>query len=463
MNSSLSTVALWGCSTVTAWCLLGSCSLVLDLPADCVIDECNGYQCNPAGTGCLGECDSDNDCAPGALCNESARACVFIGCTADSDDLTPWFEGVGNLRDVAAVWNGAELGAAFVTGEGSLVFQRFGLDGEALSSPVVLDDDEAQPARPSLVWTGDVWGISWEAVGPIEDVQRELLRMAVVGRGDRLDLEPKTLWNTTEDLVTGIVEKSVDDVSLVYDRQRDRFAVFWATRTNAANILMMIVERDGRDLDGNDEIPHEAASVVTFSQANSAAPSAVFRGADVYDVAFREEGAGSVSLVLRTVDLEGNRQGTDVNVSQSEGQVSSHDVASISTGLAFGFTVDGAGSQSFRAQLRDDRTFAGSGKLLIDRDFEATADGVVVSRLDGAEYAVVMVAERLQRREVFMARFKDNGASVGVPFSLTELLTREPITPLVAPTTDGYLVLHLENDGDNAGSILGRHWTCDPP
>ncbi len=455
--------ALVGMLAVCAMCAvsLTGCSLVLDLPADCTPDDCNGYQCNPEGTGCLIDCDGDEDCADGFLCNTGRDACVEIGCEP-AGELQVLFPQADDARDVTLLWNGAEMGAVY-PGEGGLEFARIDVNGQPLADPVVLDERGASPQRPSLAWTGDVWAISWEATGLIDGVRRELLRFAVVGVGDRFDVAPVTLWNTTEDQATATIEKSVDTPSIAWDAERERFVIVWSTQVDAADVWMLIVDREGKDLGGNDpdEIPHETAQRVNLTGADSVAPIVNVRSAEVYDVVYRE-GAASVNVLLRTFDRNADRQGGDVNLSATDARIDSHGHVRINTGSVVAFTeVNGERSVSYRAQIKNDRTIAGGTKLPIERDFVSTSDATVAARADGSQYAVVLVGERLERREVYMARFKDNGASIAVPFSLTELQTRAPVHPRVVGTDEGFMVLFQETEGSRQGQILGQHWTCD--
>lgn len=452
--------AVGGLALAAALTGLSSCSLVLDLPADCAPEDCNGYQCNADKTGCLFDCVNDNECDEGFLCREDKASCLAIGCAPDGELVELFPEAQGRVTDIAMVWNGAELGAVYPSG-GGLVFQRFDLTGTSLAEAVTLDEGAAQPGAPSMVWTGDVWALTWEATGLVDDERRELLRFAVVGVGDRFDVEPRTLWNTTENRQAGTIEKSVDFPDIAFDKDLNRYVIVWSTTVDVADVNMLLVDREGRDLEGNREIPHGASRQVTLTGTDSVAPQVVVRSAGVYDVVYRE-GSAPANVILRTVDELGMRQGSDLNTSSTDVRADSHGHAGITTGSVVAFTeTNGDVGVTFRAQIKRDRALAGGTKLAVDREFDSTADATVASDGDG-QYAVVFVADKNLRSEIYMARFKDNGAAIAVPFTLTDLLTRAPVDPVVAPTSSGYMVIFKETDGDNAGKILGRHWSCDP-
>ncbi len=436
---------------------LSGCSLVLDLPADCRVEDCGGYQCNAEGTGCLLACEGGQDCGEGFVCD--GGRCLETGCSPQGELIE--FLPAASTSDLSMAYNGEAIGAVHLDATG-LVFTRVDKLGRPQGSPLGLALPGEDPKNPALIWNGDVWAVVWEASARVNGESQEQLRFAVIDVGGEFDVEPKTLWFTTEDRMTGRIEKSVDGPSIDWDEQRGRFAVVWTTVVDTSDVYLMIVNKDGTSLEGERDIPHSAGVQITFTQEDAVEPIILTRSADVYDVAYRE-GAASVNLVLRTVSLDGQRQGTDVNISTTQDRVLSHGHARITTGTILAFTEQsGDEGLLFRAQIKRDRAIAGGSKLPIEQGFDTVRDATVAGGPD-AQYAAVFVAERDGRSEVFMARFKDNGARIAAPFSLTDLLSRAPSEPVVASTDEGFVVLHQENEGAGAGTVLGRHWICTPP
>ncbi len=446
---------VWG-----AWLCAGGCSWVLDVPADCADGDCGGYLCNTEGTGCLYACATDRDCADGFLCDRGS--CEAWSCAPDGE-LQELAEGATSTRDVNPAWGddgglGGQLGLAQVL-SGTLSVQLFQGQGLVPGAARVLEASSAKPQTPWMAWAGDGWGLVW--VATISDAQgpKQHLRFAVLDTQANLVVAPKSVWVTTTNPRTGEVEKSIDDPKLVWDGAQGRFLVTWSTRISASEIFLMALDPQGRDLLGRDEVPHEAGVRLTRGGSDAIDPYVIPVAGRVYDVAYRQ-GSPRVDVLLRRVDLGGTQQGADVNVSSTQGRVGSHALVPISTGSVVGFSEEsGGGTGLFRAQLLTDRSLAGGQTYAIDRDFEEVADAISVSSPRG-EYGVVFVATQGGERQVFLARFKDDGSRVGLPIPTSQERLRMPIRPRAVGTEGGYFLLHQESEGPKAGSIFGRHWTC---
>jgi hypothetical protein len=435
--------------------LAPGCSLLLDLPADCVNEDCDGFRCNDEGTGCLSDCDLDVDCVDGFVCDKGQ--CLATLCVPDGGPVEI-FPGE-DTRDADLGFNGLDLAAVWKDANG-LNFQLFEERGTPKGKRVLLDEDGAAPGRPSMVWTGAQWGVAWEATeADDEGDAAEVLRFAAVDATGVVEVEPKTLWKALEDRTTGRIEKSVDDPSLLWDPLQDRFAVAWSTRVVASDIYLMTFGVDGNGLDGETEISHELGRQLTFTADDSVEPVLVLRGLNVYDVVFRE-GAGQINLTLRSVSDDGQRQGDDLDISKTSARALSHNYAAITTGSVAVFSEqDGDRSRVFRAQIKSDRSVAGDQKFEIDRGFSSATSATVASAGEG-EYAAFFVADRDGVEDIYMARFKDNGARVGAPFSVTGgEFAAGPTAPLVIPSRNGYTILNGERGGETLSLML---WGCSP-
>lgn len=422
------------------------CSVLLDLPADCTPDDCDGFQCNEEGTGCLTSCGADTDCAAGHLCDRAA--CSPRGCEPDAEPvvISESLDG-----DVAASWGGGRLGVATID-DGVLNFRVFLGTALEASSTRQLEAPSAKAANPSVAWNGSGWAIAWESELTDADGRHEVLRFATVDTTGQQAIAPKNLWVTVVD-DSGVQEKSVDDPNIAWHEASQTYVVVWSTRKTSSDIYMMFIRRDGTDSQGRDDIPHGAALRVTLTEVDSINPIVSPRAEGVYDIVYRQ-GSGNVDTVLRTVNTEASLEGSDVNLSSAMGQVTSHGYARTTKGSVIGFTVENGAGVAYRTQLRSDRTIAGDKSFTVDREFSDAEGTHAVSSVTG-EYAIVTAATRDERPDVYIARFLDNGARIGLPFPVTSDRP-EAAAPVAAATPDGYAILHREATG-----VLGRHWTCE--
>jgi hypothetical protein len=433
---------------VAALCCV-QCSLLIDLPADCVPSDCDGFACNAEGTGCMATCANDGDCADGHLCDR--ETCSPRGCEADADPVS--IGGAAMSSDLSAAWGDGRLGVAWVE-DNTLKFQVF--LGESLEPGAVrqLDPPSAVPAKPSVAWNGSGWAIAWEAETTDDEGRHEVLRFASVDTMGQEAIAPKNLWVTTVG-TNGVVEKSIDDPNIAWHEAAQTYVLAWATRTTSSDIYMMFIRRDGADSQGRDDIPHGAALRVTQTEIPTITPLISPRADGVYDVVYRQ-GSASVDTILRTVNEEAAIEGSDVNLSSAASEVTHHGYARTTKGSVVGFTErDNSSGTTYRTQLRTNRTIAGDKRFEVDREFTDTNGGQAVSAVAG-EYAIVAAAEREGRTDVYVARYLDNGARIGLPFSVTSDLD-DVGAPYAAATPGGYVIL-----AQTGATVTARHWTCDP-
>jgi hypothetical protein len=420
------------------------CSLLLDLPADCRPDDCGGYACNDEGTGCRFQCGDDGDCAGAHLCDGSA--CIDRGC--DPTGAVSTITDSAGDRQIAAAWGDGKLGVVWVDA-GRLQFQVF--QGEALEpgGGTTLDQTH-EPERPSLTWNGNGWGVSWEGRRAQAEGGNETLNFATVDVMGQQVLAPRELWVAGAE---GGGEKSVDSPDIAWHEAAQTYVLVWSTQITFSDIYMIFVRRDGTDAQGRDELPHDAALRVSQTSVDTVAPLVSPRAEGVYDIVFRQ-GSTTVDTVLRTVNERAAIEGSDINLSRSAGRIDDHGYQRTKRGSVAGFTEQGTSrGRTYRTQLTTDRTIAGDSRLEVDRDFVDSGNGHVASAQTG-EYAIIMDAVRNDRRDVYLARFRDNGSRIGVPFSVTD--DRDDAShPLGVATPNGYILLHHEGT-----SLVGRHWTC---
>jgi hypothetical protein len=437
------------------------CSLLLELPADCVTEDCGGYLCNEEKTGCMAQCGQDGDCAAGHLCD--AGRCEPWSCAPDSG-ARKLLASITTTRDIFPAWadsgGDGHLATAQVVG-GTLSVQLFAGVTLQPGPSRALATAESRPQSPWMAWDGSRWAVIWVTSLESGGRPQQQLRFALLDDQAQVVLGPKTLWQTTVLPNTGETEKSIDDPKLYWDDDEGRFLIVWSTRLNTSDLFLLALDAQGRTLEGEEEIPHAAAVRLTRTGFDSVDPHLIPRAGVVYDIAYRE-GSPQVDVLLRSVDLQGTRQGDDINISATQGQVTSHGLARIRTGAALAFAEQGVSAQLFRAQLQRDRTLAGGEKVLIDRNYAEALDARLASA-SPEEYGVLFTATRGQRRDVYLSRYKDNGARVGLPFPVTQDREGAPTQPRFAATRRGYFVLFQETEGVDAGAVFARHWTCAAP
>lgn len=326
---------------------------------------------------------------------------------------------------------------------------------------MTLETAQSFPQTPWVTWNGQGWAVIWVTSLESGDRPQQQLRFALLDENAVVVQGPKTLWVTSIVPSTGETEKSIDDPKIYWDQREGRYLLTWSTRLTNSDLYLLALDGEGRDLEGNEEIPHEAAVRITRTGFDSVDPWLIPRAGTVYDVAYRE-GSPQVNVVVRSVELNGVRQGDDINVSMTQGQVGSHGLVKINTGSALAFAEAGTTEQVYRAQILGDRSLAGGEKLLIDRNFELSREASIVSG-QGDEYAALFSAQWRGQRHLFLSRYKDDGARIRLPFPLTLERPRGPEGPRAAASRSGYFVVYRETEGPDAGAAFARHWSCQAP
>ncbi len=444
----------WG-MLVGALCLFtGSCSAILDLEPDCVPADCNGYQCNAEKTGCLSFCIDDTDCSDNHLCDD--QACNPTGCVALHEPFAV-FEDVGDPRNLAVA--GADESNDVV-----LAVRAFpgGLSASVLSgsdlkktAELLLDPGPSFPAHPSVSWNGQGWGIVWRAIVEVQGKTQQVLRFAAVNTQGQLTVPTRDVWTTTENQLTGEVEKSIDHPDLSWHPATARYMVVWTTRFDTNDLLFLPLTPEGGDIQGSNTIAHESARRLTRTPQDSIFPQISARNDTIYDVVYREGN----DAVLRSVDLNGTRQGTDINLSNTQTQVTSLAFSPLTTGVVAGFHEANGNGEAFRIQLQRDRSIAGGQKFSIDRNFSAVSEAFAVST-GREEYAVVIAATQQNQDRLFLARYMVNGARISAPFAVESGSFGSPTHARVAPLSDGYAIFFQDAEDNGAGNFYGVRWAC---
>lgn len=450
-------------STLTAVAALTTgCSLFVDLPADCEPSDCAGYQCNAEGTECLFQCRTDAQCDSGYVCNvfSGLGSCVPTGCGFEGT-WVPLLSGVERSANVGVASNGQTVGVAYVNAVG-LYLQLMDPAGVPIGSPALLEDASMMPAEPAVAWSPTGWAVTWDAITEVNTKNRETLRFAMLTTDGTVTTAARSLW--VNKVAGDRNEKSVDSADVRFDNVNQIFAITWSTKVaTGSDVFLVLVNSDGSPATGGSEIDHDSD---VFRVSNTALASvepfvgvAQRDGATFYDVVFREGDA----LLMRSLDASGTATGDlDLSRAGAAARVTHHGYATLGTGAAVAFSLDGDPTGIFRAQLD------ASGALLGGDRFEVgegapEPDDASVGSLGTGEYAVVFIAQNGDHRAMFFVQYKDSGAVVGFPRRLTGDETVAPSQPQLIPTDLGYIALYQENDGPNAGQVMSALIACEPP
>ncbi|MEO1267074.1 MAG: hypothetical protein AAFX99_03185 [Myxococcota bacterium] len=463
---------------VVAWAtaLLPSCSLLLDLPADCTPDDCNGFACNDDSTECLFSCDTNAQCSDGHTCNSFTGngICLPLGCDPITS-IRPFLDAANStLRmDTALNGDGTLFAVAFIDASGNLKAQLFDIDGSPVGAILSLEASSMTPGRPNLVWNGAGWGVVWEATGlagnPGVERVRDLLRFAYINADGSLSTSttegpelPTTLWFTRDD------ERSVDDPAVAWDSKADVFAASWSTQLDAnSDLYMLTFRQDGTSaVDGTSPIPHEEGVRITLSEGDTFSPHIELRTQpddqpNLYDVVFRE-GSNLVRLGLRTVDGSGNRvfgEDVDLGLNVGSSQIADFGYTSITTGNVTAFSERSAAfTKAYRVQLLPSRSIAQDNRFEIGVGLEDVV-GTTVASAGSGEYAILFTANNLNSRGVYLTRYRDDGAPINTTFEVSDDTIFDPEHPVLQALPEGYAIFYTDSENGAVGQI----WTCSPP
>jgi hypothetical protein len=340
-------------------------------------------------------CDGfDNNCN-GAI-DESCPNSCDLAARIPGDILVA--TGVNEAQWTSVAWTGEEYGVSWDENElasaNDIYFARLGTNGEKIGADIRLTDGTRRPYGPSVVWTGDGYGLAW-----IDD--RRIWFVRLTPSGDPTS-PPHVVFDNS----------AYGPPSLVWDGQY--FALSWI----AANAVYFgKLDREGTPIGGP-----VLVSTQCPSNDSPIRPSLVWTGT-IFGVAWAAwPGATCISepeeVFFARLSATGEKFGADRRLTQSSG-VAGHPAVAWS-GFEFAVAwMDTAGGQYAIRLLRLNASGDAIGVNSLIREPQGGLSLDPILTWTGAEYSASWVDTRFGNREILFARMSATGTKMGSDLRVT--------------------------------------------
>ena len=357
--------------------------------------------------------------------NEDIYFCTIDAAGNPDSDVRISSQGDDNTQPSLA-WSGAEYGLTWtymlVPTERELRFARLDLDGTILGGTSGTTIATTFSQSPSLVWSGDRYGVAWDFGNP-DPVDIHFLTI------DCCDDADSDGYTECEEPADGdpASNPGVGEACDGRDNDGDGFV------------------DDG--CDGVCDAPQSAGDQrLTNDAATSGDPSLAGTGGNL-GVAWEENRDGQFEIYFARADSSGNKIGSDLRVTNSAGDSEEVSVAWSGSeyGLAWHDDRDG-NTEIYFARVDDDGTKIGS-------DIRITDDGSISEypslAWNGSEYGVAWEDGRDGTREIYFARIDAAGNRIGVITRITDH-SGKSYRPSLAWSGNEYgIAWHDDRDGNN--------------
>ena len=289
-------------------------------------------------------------------------------------------DSIGLSTNPSLVWTGSVYGLTWNDdrdGNFEIYFARLDGDGNIIGSAVRVTDDPDSSAGPSIVWTGTEFGVVWSDYrdGGSSDSEIYFARLDRFGRKLGVDMRVTTagLRSSTPSLVwTG------EEYGAAWNDQRDGNWEVYFTRF---------------DSDGN-RPPGYRDLRLTMTDEGSYSPSLVWTGSE-FGVAWHDQFVGNYQVYFARIYPDGTRGSDNIRVTDTR----------VHYGASYSSLVwNGSGYALSWMDTRDHRyqelyfAFINAEGRLLGSDLRVTMSGYGVSQpalaWSGAEYGIVWLDAR---------------------------------------------------------------------
>jgi hypothetical protein len=369
------------------------------------VTDCAG-DCNDANAEVFpghGEvCDGvDNDCDgsvdEGNVCSLTCASPGKIGA-----DVRVTFNGPQGSVDPSIVWTGDGYGVAWLDNRDdpvtAIYFARLDATGSKIGDDVRVSSGEALAVAPKLVWTGSEFGVLWQDYEPVDQTSGtsglRFARLDAAGQkiGDDFRLtgdrviEPALVWTGTE------------------------YGVAWAD----ANFGRYIIMFARLDASGN-KIAQDIRATLTSAEPDHV-PRLVWTGSE-YGLAWLH-GDSFRSVRFKRLSASGQTIGGETTVSLSSG-VEWSPLSMVWTGTGFGIAWETA--LSGHKEILFARLDATGRRLGLEVPLtdDSSASRQPSLAWTGAEYGLSWLDDRDGNPEVYFSRIDPSGQKIGADLRVT--------------------------------------------
>lgn len=450
---------------------LGSCSLVIDVPADCTDDQCGAYVCGEDGIACLAECSSDMECASGYVCDLAASACAPTGC-APAFDARP-LEGLPDTITEFSVSAGSDPEQLMVVvgRNQGLGFRRYNANGalvgdltdEALGLVRLADANEDRlPFYPMVRYADEVdsevdggsprFLVGWRDVGSTRDA-------FVIGTFVVQPPSPPRSQTLRQ-------ERAATEISS-FDFLPNGIGLFATWQAKSGQIGEVFTQDTA--LDGT---PGEGEPWLVSPEDRLATHSTLVRSNDRYYTFYASAGAGTRNLVGQAFDATNEYVG-NVRL-RAEAPATRFTVADIvgtssdTVGTVAWMEDNGDGAAIYYAPLGDGVASVLGRDVTVVLEVYPLAEGFselsnLQSADDQAGAFVGWLGERNGRADIWVQRLGADGGPRFTPLGAVGPNGRGAVDQYaITALSDGLgVVWRVEGEGSAPDQLYYRRFTCD--
>jgi hypothetical protein len=418
--------------------------------AQCTDDDSDGYYYEE-GCGTPRDCsDANPSINPGAaeICNgldDNCDGSLDEGC--DTTCFYPKKEG-SDIRETndadiseypSLVWTGSEYGVAWADERNppksnkEIYFARLDSSGNKIGSDVKVSNDSDISEYPSLIWTGNGFGVAWTDLRQgNEEIYFSRLDSSgnIIGSESRITNDdsisefPHLIWTGNEygivwsDFRDGNTEiyftrldsigsKIGSDIRITYDndssylpsliRAGDEYGVAWRDRRDGIYEIYFAQLNSSGGKIGSDVRVTEDASV-------SDNPSLVWTGSE-FGVTWEDNRDGPYEIYFTRIDSLGNKLGQDIRLTQNNSISEYPSLAWNGTeyGISWGDDRDGEWPEIYFTRLNAYGNKVGS-NLRVTNNSSSSYNASLV--WNGVEYGVSWGDDRDGNEEIYFARIE---------------------------------------------------------
>jgi hypothetical protein len=375
-----------------------------------VVDNCDGLDNN-------GDESIDEECD--SICENPIKRESDIRITSDSSIST----------DSSLAWTGEDYGLAWREsrdGNDEIYFAKLDHAGNKIGSDIRISNGLYSSWDPSLAWTGNGYGVSWE---DNRDGNYEIYFARLDSSGSKIG----------------------SDIRVTIDDDNSRFpCLAWAVSEYG-----MVWQEDR---DGNDEIYFarfdssgnkiDSDKRITTDSSNSLRPAMVWIGNE-YGVAWSDQRDGNAEIYFSRLDYKGNKISSDIRVTNDSS--SSYSPSMIWTGNQYGISWNDLRDGNYEIYFA--RLDSSGSKIDPPGDIrvtDATGNSQGSSLIwTGSEYGISWHDGRNGNWEIYFSRLNSDGNKIGSEERITSVLANSASPSLVWTGSEYGISWDDYRDGNN--------------
>ena len=344
----------------------------------------------------------------------------------------------GESRNASVVWTGSGYGVAwydFRDGNWEIYFARLDAAGNKVGSDVRVTNNTVASNFPSLVWTGSVYGVSWD---DRRDGNYEIYFARLDAAGNKVGSDVRITNDSSASQYSSLVWRGGEYGVAWYDNRDGNYEIYFARLDAAGNKI-------GSDVR------------VTSAAGNSMDPSLAWTGSE-YGVSWLDGRDGNNEIYFVRIDAAGTKIGSDVRITSNAS--ASYDPALVWTageyGVAWWDSRDG-NTEVYFARIGASGTKIGSDVRITNNASTSSHPSLVWT---GSQYGVSWDDFRDGNYEIYFAGIRccDDADADGYTECAGDTNDQDPtIHPGALEVCDG-----RDNDADGAIDE-GCDTICDAP